>query len=152
MSQFKIFKRSGKLIGRKSKLVPKVIGLSFRCYCKHPKNLDTQKITVIILKLEQYRLLQRNWSKRCRLNGKQYRPWLECSSRSSLVWIHIVCPDVSIQKLRFITVIVFLTFQGLMIQGTLPNWPTEWYRTDASWKLLRQWRSADNRAFVHWQF
>ena len=33
-------------------------------------------------------------SKRCRRNGKQCRPWSDCSSRSSLIWVCTVCPDL----------------------------------------------------------
>ena len=45
-----------------------------------------------------------NESKRCRRNGKQCRPWSDFSSRSSLIWVCTVCPDISVRKLRIITV------------------------------------------------
>ena len=47
----------------------------------------------------------RNVSKRCRRNSKQYRPRSDCSSRSSLIWVYIVCPGLSVPKLRIITVL-----------------------------------------------
>ena len=45
-----------------------------------------------------------NVSKRCRGNCKHCRPWSDCSSRSSLIWVCTVCPDLSVWKLRIITV------------------------------------------------
>ena len=45
-------------------------------------------------------------AKRCRWNGKQCRPWSDCSFwsgstwRSSLICVHTVCPDLSVPKLR----------------------------------------------------
>ena len=45
-------------------------------------------------------LPQNNVSKRCRQNGKQSGPWSDCSSRSSLIRIHTVCPGLSVQKFR----------------------------------------------------
>ena len=41
-------------------------------------------------------------SKRCRWNGKQCRPCSDCS----LIWAYTVCPDLSVRKLRIITVFV----------------------------------------------
>ena len=43
---------------------------------QQPLNLGLQKL---------------NASKRCRWNGKQWRPWLKCSSRSILIWVYTVC-------------------------------------------------------------
>ena len=62
-----------------------------------------KKSAVNILKLEQYRFTT-NGSKRCRWNGKQCRPWSDCSRRS-LIWVYIVCPDPSVQKHRIIMVL-----------------------------------------------
>ena len=45
-----------------------------------------------------------NASKRCRGNCKQCRPWSDCSSRSSLIWVCTVCSDLSVWKLRKIMV------------------------------------------------
>ena len=45
-----------------------------------------------------------NASKRCRGNCKQWRPWSDCSSRSSLIWVCTVCPDLSVRKHRKVTV------------------------------------------------
>ena len=42
-------------------------------------------------------------SKRCRQNGKQFRPWSDCSSRSSLIWVYTVCPDLPVRKIWNIT-------------------------------------------------
>ena len=49
-----------------------------------------------------------NAPKRCSRNCKQCRPWSECSSRSSLIWVCTVCPDLSVRKLRNITVLVVI--------------------------------------------
>ena len=48
-------------------------------------------------------LPQSNESKWCRWNSKQCRPWSDCSSRSSLIWVCTVCLDISVWKLRIIT-------------------------------------------------
>ena len=32
-------------------------------------------------------------------DGMQCRPWLDYSSRSSLIWVYIVCSDLSVQNL-----------------------------------------------------
>ena len=45
----------------------------------------------------------RNVSKRCRRNGKQCKPWSDCSS-STLIRVYTVCLDLPVQKLRVITV------------------------------------------------
>ena len=52
-----------------------------------------KKCVVITLKFE-----------RCRRNGKQCRPWSDCSSRSSLIWVCTVFPGLSVRKLRIIMV------------------------------------------------
>ena len=44
-------------------------------------------------------LPQSNVSKWCRRNGKQCRPWSDCS----LIWVCTVCLDISVWKLRIIT-------------------------------------------------
>ena len=45
-----------------------------------------------------------NTPKRCSRKCKQCRPWSDCSSWSSLIWVCTVCPDLSVRKLRIITV------------------------------------------------
>ena len=74
-------------------------------YRKIPKTSDTRKMAVIILKLK--RGFHTEVSKTCRGNGKQCRAWSDCSSRSSLIWVHTVCSDLSVQKFRNITVSTF---------------------------------------------
>ena len=37
-------------------------------------------------------------------NSKQWRPWSNCFSRRTLIWVCTVCLDLSVQKLRVITV------------------------------------------------
>ena len=69
-------------------------------YRKNHKISDTRKFAVITLKVEQ----DGNVSKRCRGNCKQCRPWSDCSCRSSLIWVCTVCQDMSVRKLRKITV------------------------------------------------
>ena len=39
-------------------------------------------------------------SKRCKWNSIQWRPWSDCSSRSSLIWVCTVCPILLDQNLR----------------------------------------------------
>ena len=74
-------------------------------YRKNPKISDTRKFAVIILKVEQGGFTLRvNVSKGCRGNCKQCRPWSDCSSRSSLIWVCTVCPGLSVWKLKIITV------------------------------------------------
>ena len=63
------------------------------------------RVCVMYLKLKQ---MGRKLSKRCRWNGKQCRPWSDCSSRSSLIWVYTVCQGFFVRKLRIITVIELL--------------------------------------------
>ena len=53
-------------------------------------------------------------SKSCRWNGRQCRPWSDCSSRSSLIWVCTVCQDLSVWKLRTITVHMTLVLWPLL--------------------------------------
>ena len=69
-------------------------------YRKIPKYTDTQKIAVINLKFEQCGCTVESII--CRQNGKQYRPWSDCSFRSSLIWVYTVCPGLYVWKLRVI--------------------------------------------------
>ena len=68
---------------------------------------------------------QSSESKRCRLNGKQCRPWSDCSSRSSLIWVYTVCLGLSVRKLRIITVVPFLLW--LLSVRTLSTLITDCY-------------------------
>ena len=81
--------------------------LAETCSVKFLKIQTPEKFAVIILKFEQRGFQLRNVSKRCRRNSKQCRPWSECSSRSSLIWVYTVCPDLSVRKLRNNTVILW---------------------------------------------
>ena len=68
--------------------------------------------TIKVLKLRKWRnccnypkiwtmwFYSSNASKRYRQHSKQCRPWSDCSSRSSLIWVYTLCPDLSVQKLR----------------------------------------------------
>ena len=76
----------------------------FHKYHKTPKNSEPEKFAVVTLKLNKEALPWSNVSKRCRGNCKQCRPWSHCSSRSSLIWVCTVCPDLSVRKLRIILV------------------------------------------------
>ena len=69
-----------------------------------PKYLDTQKIGCNHSKIWTMWLYHRVMSKRCRRNGKQWKPWSDCFSRSSLIWVCTVCPGIPVRKLRIITV------------------------------------------------
>ena len=70
-------------------------------------NFGTPEIfAVIYLKFKQRGqtsgyFVKCKWSK---WNSKQWRPWSDCSSRSSLIWVCTVCPYLSVRKLRVITV------------------------------------------------
>ena len=68
---------------------------SFTHSRKTPKNSDTQNVCCNHHKI----LPLSNTSKRCRQNGKQCRPWSDCSSRSSLIWVYTVCSGLWLQKL-----------------------------------------------------
>ena len=73
-----------------------MLAIRWSCtYRKNPKILDTRKIDVINLKLETYRFKTEYWSKRCRRNEKQCRPW----SVSTLF-----AQGLSVRKLSMITV------------------------------------------------
>ena len=75
-------------------------------YRKFPKYSDTQKICCNHSKIWTVWLYHRVMSKRCSLKGKQCRPRSDCSSsRSSLIWVCTVCSDLSVRKLRIITII-----------------------------------------------
>ena len=69
-------------------------------YRKNPKISDIRKCAVIILKVEQNGFSIVYCIQRCRGNCKQCRPWSDCSSRSSLIWVCTVCPDLSVRKLK----------------------------------------------------
>ena len=99
-------------------------------------------------------------SKRCRRNGKQYRPRSECSSSSSLIWVYTVCLDLTVRKLRIITVLTL--FQGRL--GRLPTRLTcskciyfHQYLTTALLESVegRQWPLSNfvinhNKSYVAW--
>ena len=54
----------------------------FKTYCKIPKFLDTRIFAVIYLKLKKRdKPLGMLW-KLCKWNGKQWRPWSDCSSKN----------------------------------------------------------------------
>ena len=76
-------------------------------------------------------LLLSHASKRCRRNCKQCRPWWDCSSRNSLIWVSTVCPDLSVQKLRIIMVSIDLVFNfsfwaasSEFVSSSIPSWQT----------------------------
>ena len=91
-------------------------------YSKNPKYSDTRKICCNHPKI-QTRLFYRRVmhpkdadgmansedpDQTARRNGKQWRPWSDCScsSMSSLIWVYTVCLDLPVRKLRIIMVIV----------------------------------------------
>ena len=90
-------------------------------YRKFPKCSDTQNICCNHSKM--WTMLLYNESKRCRRNGKQCRPWSDCSSDqtapwSSLIWVCTVCPGKSVRKLRII--MVFKVQKSLLV---CLSWP-----------------------------
>ena len=75
-------------------------------YRKKPKNLNTRKICCIYPKSWTVWFCDRVM---CPKNAdgmekKQYRPWSDCSSRSSLIWVYTVCLDLPVRKLRIVMV------------------------------------------------
>ena len=64
-----------------------------------------ENFAVIYLKFKQRGQTLGYFVKMMQWNSKQWRPWSDCSSRSSLIWVCTVCPDLSVQKLRIITAI-----------------------------------------------
>ena len=75
-----------------------------------------------------------NESKRCRRNSKQCRPWSDCSSRSSLIWVCTVCPGISVRKLRIITVLSAHTF-ATWIRGS-GEWPPKLFHDKSPQKYV----------------
>ena len=73
-------------------------------------------------------------SKRCRWNGQQCRLWSHCSFRNSLIWVYIVCTDLSVRKLWNILVpIIFIVFffsvavitwapSSEFVSSSIPSW------------------------------
>ena len=83
-------------------------------------------------------------SKRCRRNGKQCRPWSDCSSRSSLIWVCTVCPGISVRKLRIITVYLIRKGQPQLnshwLKVCILGWngeSTHWTESLNDWKISR---------------
>ena len=73
-------------------------------YRKVPKFSDTKNLCCKLPKIQTKR--QNLWAfyqNGAKGNSKQWRPWSDCSSRSSLIWVCTVCPDISVRKLRVIT-------------------------------------------------
>ena len=79
---------------------------SIHRFRKVPKFSDTKnfccKLPNIQTKRPNLRLFCQNGAKG---NSKQWRPSSDCSLRSSLIWVCTVCPDLSVWKLRVITVV-----------------------------------------------
>ena len=92
--------------------------------CNHPKSWTRWLFLRVII--------MSNASKRCRGNCIQCRPWSNCSYRSSLIWVCTVCPDLSVRKLRIITV----CFDGMVPCYKKTTQPK---CTEASLQLLLQW-------------
>ena len=87
---------------------PQPFGQSPQCCCSQFTvkflNIRTpEKLLLLFQNLNNVSLPQRNESKRCRWNCEQCRPWSDCSSRSSLIWVYTVCPGLPVWKLRIIT-------------------------------------------------
>ena len=80
--------------------------ISYRKFLKYldtPKNCWNHPKSWI-----KWRFLRVMHPKDNRGNCKQGRPWSDCSSGSSLIWVYTVFPDLSVRKLRKITVLDFL--------------------------------------------
>ena len=76
-------------VGRKERQYEQTRSFQFSSYWKNPKNLDThgQKIAVWTISFSVLTLGQSD------------------SSRSSLIWVYTVCPDLPVQKLGNIKVV-----------------------------------------------
>ena len=73
-------------------------------YRKSPKFSETKNVCCNHAKVFPW-----NFSERCRWNGKQCRPWSDCSTyRNSLIWVCSVCQVMSVEKFRTITVLLVL--------------------------------------------
>ena len=72
---------------------------------KVPKFSDARKLCCYLPKIQtESPNLRVFCQKRCKWNSKQWRPRSDCSSRSSLIWVCTVCPDLSVRKLWINTV------------------------------------------------
>ena len=98
-------------------------------YRKFPKYSDTQKICCNHSKIWTMWFYHRVMSPRDadgmansadpdQTAPPQCRPWSDCSSRSSLIWVCTVCPDLSVRKLRKITVGLNLSLPHSICQKT----------------------------------
>ena len=82
-------------------------------YRKVLKFSDAKIFAVIYLKFRQRgkkRIWQnekqkRKWANSGDPDQTARRPWSDCSSRSSLIWVCTVCQELSVQKLRVIRVL-----------------------------------------------
>ena len=72
-----------------------------------------ENFAVNYLKFNHRGQILENLSQRCKWNSKHWRPWSDCSSRSSLLWVCNVCTDWSVRKFRIITV-GYLTIHFLL--------------------------------------
>ena len=70
-------------------------------YRKIPKYLDTQKMAEYPKNWTMW-IYHRVLCPNNRQNGKPCRPWSDCSSRSSLIWVYTVYLDLSVGKLMTI--------------------------------------------------
>ena len=85
-------------------------GKSLWQYCKNPKFSDARKLCCKLPKIHTKR--PNHWifcPKDANEIVNKWRPWSDCSSRSSLIWVCTVSPDLSVQKLRVIPVIVVIS-------------------------------------------
>ena len=96
----------------------------FRIYRKFPKYSDTPKIccnhSQIWTMWLYHRVVSPNDADRMAI--KQCRPW----PRSSLIWVCIVCPDLSVRKLRIIMVLKVSPYiwapSSEFVSSSIPSW------------------------------
>ena len=69
-------------------------------YRKIPKNSDTRKIAVIILKIEQCGSVIELWGQTMQKEWQTVKTLI----RSCLIWVFTVCINISVRKLSIITV------------------------------------------------
>ena len=74
-------------------------------YIKIPKYLDTQKVAVIILKLNYHRVMSPKDA-----GGMANSVNLDQTAPSSLIWVYTVFLDLPVRELKIITVNVFLKY------------------------------------------
>ena len=84
-------------------------GQEFLIYRKVPKFRDTRILYYYHPKIQIKGPNLQYLVQKMPIHSKQWRPWSDCSSRSSLIGVCTVCPSMSVQKFRIFMVFNFLS-------------------------------------------